>query len=220
MTRLHWQMLCEGVHSQGSSGPYSSWTVSSRHYSVQQKNQAEIYPLPRMSSLDSILLCSSFYCNIVLIILLCSALWRSTALIALNFRRSEEAPSRICSVERKIMGTKGKEKFSLDIRKKNFIVKVVRYWNRFPRKTVVVLSLEVLRAGLDRAFSNVVYWEMHLRFILIFNILWSCDSCSLWCKQKYFLNVSWHGMISFKIWHSALKTQSPWIWPLWIHCAL
>lgn len=68
-------------------------------------------------------------------------------------------------------GTKGKGKFRLDPRKKFFIVKVVRYWNRLPRKAVAVLSLEVLKAGLDGALSNLVNWELYLRVILIFIIL-------------------------------------------------
>lgn len=48
---------------------------------------------------------------------------------------------------------------------------MVRYWNRFPRKTVVVLSLGVFKVSLNGALSNLVCWEMYLRFVLTFNLL-------------------------------------------------
>jgi len=44
----------------------------------------------------------------------------------------------------------------LDIRKKLFTMRVVRHWNRLLRKTVVAPSLEVFKARLDRALSNLV----------------------------------------------------------------
>lgn len=69
------------------------------------------------------------------------------------------------------MGKKGKGNFRLDIGKKFFIVNMVRYWNRFPRKTVVVLSLGVFKVSLNGALSNLVCWEMYLRFVLTFNLL-------------------------------------------------
>ena len=47
-------------------------------------------------------------------------------------------------------------RFSLDIRKKFFTVRVVRHWNRLPREGVDAPSLEVFKARLDRALSNVV----------------------------------------------------------------
>ncbi|KFW68859.1 hypothetical protein AS28_07535, partial [Pygoscelis adeliae] len=54
-------------------------------------------------------------------------------------------------------GFKLKERrFRLDIRKKFFTMRVVRYWNRLPREVVDAPSLEVLKARLDGALSNLV----------------------------------------------------------------
>ena len=54
-------------------------------------------------------------------------------------------------------GFKLKEgRFTLDIRKKFFTVRVVRHWNRLPREAVAAPSLEVFKARLDGALSNLV----------------------------------------------------------------
>ncbi|KFV45527.1 hypothetical protein N341_07407, partial [Tyto alba] len=54
-------------------------------------------------------------------------------------------------------GFKLKEgRFTLDIRKKFFTVRVVRHWNRLPREAVAVPCLEVFKAKLKRALSNLV----------------------------------------------------------------
>ncbi|KFV00384.1 hypothetical protein N340_07733, partial [Tauraco erythrolophus] len=54
-------------------------------------------------------------------------------------------------------GFKLKEgRFRLDIRKKFFTQRVVRYWNRLPREVVDAPSLEVFKARLDEALSNLV----------------------------------------------------------------
>ena len=54
-------------------------------------------------------------------------------------------------------GFKLKEgRFRLDIRKKFFTVRVVRHWNRLPREAVDAPSLEVFKARLDGALSNLV----------------------------------------------------------------
>ncbi|KFW85277.1 hypothetical protein N305_01987, partial [Manacus vitellinus] len=54
-------------------------------------------------------------------------------------------------------GLKLKEgRFKLDIRKKFFTVRVVRHWNRLPRGIVNSPSLEVFKARLDGALSNLV----------------------------------------------------------------
>ncbi|KFQ89504.1 hypothetical protein N337_05345, partial [Phoenicopterus ruber ruber] len=47
-------------------------------------------------------------------------------------------------------------RFRLDIKKKFFTVRVVRHWNRLPREVADVPSLEVFRARLDGALSNLV----------------------------------------------------------------
>ncbi|KFQ99816.1 hypothetical protein Y956_00541, partial [Nipponia nippon] len=54
-------------------------------------------------------------------------------------------------------GFKLKEgRFRLDIRKKFFTMRVVRYWNRLPREVVDASSVEALKARLDGALSNLV----------------------------------------------------------------
>ena len=47
-------------------------------------------------------------------------------------------------------------RFRLDIRKKYFTVRVVKHWNRLPSKAVDAPFLEVFKARLDRALSNLV----------------------------------------------------------------
>ncbi|KFW65569.1 hypothetical protein AS28_04731, partial [Pygoscelis adeliae] len=54
-------------------------------------------------------------------------------------------------------GFKLKEgRFRLDIRKKFFTMRVVRHWNRLPRGPVDGPSLEVFKARLDGALSNLI----------------------------------------------------------------
>ena len=54
-------------------------------------------------------------------------------------------------------GIKLKEgRFRLDTRKKFFMMRVVRHWNRLPREAVDAPSLEVFKARLDGALSNMV----------------------------------------------------------------
>ncbi|KFO86858.1 hypothetical protein N320_00330, partial [Buceros rhinoceros silvestris] len=47
-------------------------------------------------------------------------------------------------------------RFRLDIRKKFFTVRVVRHWDRLPTEAVDAPSLEVFKARLDGALSNLV----------------------------------------------------------------
>ncbi|KFR17484.1 hypothetical protein N306_09132, partial [Opisthocomus hoazin] len=47
-------------------------------------------------------------------------------------------------------------RFRLDIRKKFFTMRVVKYWNRFPSEVVDAPPLKTFKARLDRALSNLV----------------------------------------------------------------
>ena len=65
---------------------------------------------------------------------------------------------RACSDRMKENGCKLEEgRFRLAIRKKFFIVRAVRHWNRFPREAVDAPSLEALQARLDGTVSNLGY---------------------------------------------------------------
>ena len=54
-------------------------------------------------------------------------------------------------------------RFRVDIKKKFFTVRVVRHWSRLPREPVNTPSLEALKDRLDRAVSNLVWWEVSLQ---------------------------------------------------------
>jgi len=41
-------------------------------------------------------------------------------------------------------------------------MRVGRHWNRLPREVVGAPSLEVFKARLDGALSNLVYWKVSL----------------------------------------------------------
>ncbi|KGL89488.1 hypothetical protein N301_13702, partial [Charadrius vociferus] len=47
-------------------------------------------------------------------------------------------------------------RFRLCIRKKFFTMRVVRHWNRLPREVVDAPSLEIFKARVDVALSNLV----------------------------------------------------------------
>jgi len=49
-----------------------------------------------------------------------------------------------------------KGRFRLDIRKKLFTVRGVRYWSRLPSEVVDARSLEAFKTRLDGALSNLV----------------------------------------------------------------
>ncbi|KFR05960.1 hypothetical protein N306_14235, partial [Opisthocomus hoazin] len=54
-------------------------------------------------------------------------------------------------------GSKLKEgRFRLDTRKTFFTLRVVKHWNRLPREAVDAPSLELCKARLDGALSNLV----------------------------------------------------------------
>ena len=47
-------------------------------------------------------------------------------------------------------------RFRLDIRKKSFTVRAVRHRHRLPSDVVDALSLEIFKARLDKALSNLI----------------------------------------------------------------
>ncbi|KFV49577.1 hypothetical protein N341_09299, partial [Tyto alba] len=49
-----------------------------------------------------------------------------------------------------------KGRFRLDIRKKLFMIRVLKHWNRLPREVVDAPSLETFKARLDGALSNLI----------------------------------------------------------------
>jgi len=54
------------------------------------------------------------------------------------------------------------ERFRLDIRKKFFMLRVVKPWQRLPRTVGDAPSLETFQARLDRALSNLIWVKMSL----------------------------------------------------------
>ncbi|KFV16433.1 hypothetical protein N340_03316, partial [Tauraco erythrolophus] len=49
-----------------------------------------------------------------------------------------------------------KDTFRLDLRKKVFTMRMVKHRNRLPREVVASPSLEVFKARLDEALSNLI----------------------------------------------------------------
>ncbi|KFZ63941.1 hypothetical protein N321_08021, partial [Antrostomus carolinensis] len=47
-------------------------------------------------------------------------------------------------------------RFQLDIRRKFFTQRVVRYWNRLPREAVDAPSLKAFKARLDGALGSLI----------------------------------------------------------------
>jgi len=71
--------------------------------------------------------------------------------------------TRVCSDRTRGHVCKLREsRFRLDIRKKFFTMRVVKHWRRLPGEAVAAPSLEVFKARLDGALSNLVWWKMSL----------------------------------------------------------
>jgi len=71
--------------------------------------------------------------------------------------------SRACCGRTRRNGFKLKEsRFRLGIRKKFFIMSLVRPWHRLLREVVDVTSLEKFKARLDGALSNLIKLKMSL----------------------------------------------------------
>jgi len=65
--------------------------------------------------------------------------------------------SRVSCDRTRNNGFKLKEcRFRLDIRKKFFITRIVRHWNRLPRKVADAPSLETFDVRLDGALGNLI----------------------------------------------------------------
>jgi len=65
--------------------------------------------------------------------------------------------TRACRDRTRSNGFKLKEgRFRVDTRKKLFSMRVMKYWHRLPREVLDAPSLEVFKARLDGALSNLV----------------------------------------------------------------
>ena len=78
-------------------------------------------------------------------------------------KAGEQLLTKACSDKTRSNGLKLKEgRFRLDVRKKFFTMRVVRYWHRLPREVVDAPCLEVFKARSDGALSNLVEWKVSL----------------------------------------------------------
>jgi len=61
-----------------------------------------------------------------------------------------------------VMASIKEGRFRLGRRKKFFTLRVVRHWHRLPREAVAAPSPAVIKARLDGALSNLVWWKVSL----------------------------------------------------------
>ena len=79
------------------------------------------------------------------------------------YKKAREGLFTRCSERTRGNGFKLKGgRFRSDVTEQFFTVRVVRHWNRLPREAVDAPFLEVFKARLDGALSNLVLWKVSL----------------------------------------------------------
>jgi len=80
-----------------------------------------------------------------------------------NRKDGENIFNRACSDRTRSNSFKLREgRFRLDIMKKLFTIRVVKYWNRLSREVVEASSLETFKARFDGALSTLIQLKMSL----------------------------------------------------------
>jgi len=94
--------------------------------------------------------------------------------------------SRACCDRANSNGFKLREGiFKLDRRKKFFMMRVVKHWNRLPREAVEARSLETFKARLDGSLSNLVWFKMSHSILLEKLAAHGLDACTLRCVKNW-----------------------------------
>jgi len=75
-----------------------------------------------------------------------------------NKKEEDRLFSRVCRDKTRRNGFKLEQgTFRLDMRKKFYMVRVVKDWNKLPRDGLKALSLEIFKIRLDRTLSNLIW---------------------------------------------------------------